>query len=286
MSQPDAVVEHIANELLREGRSTGADSSRANSRAALIDAAFEEFSTKGYEATTVANIAERAGVTTGALYAHFAGKLDLLIATVGLMPVEDVMRSVDEIAALSPDEAVRRLGEELATPPDRRTLLLLDVIVAARRNPRMAAVLRDGLEGYLSATARATEAGAARGLLETALDADDLSRLFGLLNLGMIVFTALDAQPPSAAAFERLVELLVSSAPPGDDATGTIERAPDDESAALARVRTRALAAARAQRELHEAIAGAVDAGHSLRQVGTAAGTSHERVRQVLRQES
>ena len=40
---------------------------------------FEEFTTKGYEAATVAGIAKRAGVTTGAVYAHFAGKLDLLL---------------------------------------------------------------------------------------------------------------------------------------------------------------------------------------------------------------
>jgi AcrR family transcriptional regulator len=285
MSQPDAVVEHIANELLRDGRATG-DSSRANSRAALIDAALEEFSTKGYEATTVASIAERAGVTTGALYAHFAGKLDLLIATVGLTPVEDVMRSVDEIVALSPDEAVHRLGEGLAATPDRQTLLLLDVIVAARRNPRMAAVLRDGLEGYIDATARATEAGAARGLLETAINPDDLSRLFGLLNLGMIVFAALDATPPSEAAFERLIELLVSSTGSGIPGAAPGQAAPEDEPAALARVRIRAQAAARAQRDLNEAMAAAVDAGHSLRQVGAAAGTSHERVRQMLRQDS
>lgn len=286
MSQQDAVVEHIANELLREGRAAGTDSSRANSRAALIDAALEEFSTKGYEATTVASIAERAGVTTGALYAHFAGKLDLLIATVGLTPVEDVVRSVDEIAALSPDEAVHRLGEGLAAQPDRRTLLLLDVIVAARRNPRMAAVLRDGLMAYIDATARVAESGAARGLVAPAVNAEDLSRLFGLLNLGMIVFAALDAPAPSEVAFERLVELLLSSGAPAESGTAADERAPDDDSAALARVRARALAAARAQRDLHEAIAEAVDAGHSLRQVGTAAGTSHERVRQVLRQES
>ena len=67
---------------------------RANSRAALIDAALEEFSTKGYEAATVAAIAERAGVTTGALYAHFAGKLDLLLATVGLTPADEVVDTI------------------------------------------------------------------------------------------------------------------------------------------------------------------------------------------------
>ena len=55
---------------------------RASSRSALIVAALDEFSEKGYEAATVAGIAERAGVTTGALYAHFDGKLDLLLGGV------------------------------------------------------------------------------------------------------------------------------------------------------------------------------------------------------------
>ena len=56
---------------------------RTSSRDALIDAAVEEFAEKGYEATKVSDIAERAGVTTGALYGHFDGKLDLLMATLG-----------------------------------------------------------------------------------------------------------------------------------------------------------------------------------------------------------
>ena len=83
------------------------ESPRANSRAALIDAALEEFSTKGYEAATVAGIAERAGVTTGALYAHFAGKLDLLLATVGLTRPR---RSSTRSSAWSRGRGARRRG--------------------------------------------------------------------------------------------------------------------------------------------------------------------------------
>src|SRR6478735_11145391 len=124
---------------------------RTNSRAALLAAALEEFSTKGYEAATVAGIAERAGVTTGALYAHFAGKLDLLLATVGLTPANEVVDTIVGMVDRPWSEASRIMSHDLATPPDRGTRLLLDVIVVARRDPHVARILRRGLETYLEA---------------------------------------------------------------------------------------------------------------------------------------
>ena len=117
-------------------------SARANSRAALIEAAFEEFSTKGYESATVAGIAERAGVTTGALYAHFKGKLDLLLEVLDMSTPEDVMHSVAGLRGQPWAETAQLLGAGMATAPDRRTLLLLDVIVVARRDPHVAEILR------------------------------------------------------------------------------------------------------------------------------------------------
>jgi len=255
-----------------------AEGSRRNSRAALIEAAFEEFSTQGYEATTVAGIADRAGVTTGALYAHFTSKLDLLLATLGLTPVEDILRSARAAAALPRSEATKRLVQSLSARPDRHMLLLLDVIVFARRDPHVAQILRHGLDRYLGASARANEEAVELGLIDPALAPDDLARVLTLLTLGKIVFGALDGEPPTEPAFARLADLLLRPAGAGAD---------DDDRdlpAAVARVRARAAAAERARRHLHDGIVAAVHEGHSLRRVGRAAGLSHERIRQVLRE--
>jgi AcrR family transcriptional regulator len=227
----------------------------ANSRAALVEAALEEFTTRGYEAATVAGIAERAGVTTGAVYAHFASKLDLLLASVDLTPIADIERLIEQGR---PTATPSLLARGLASRPDPRRVLLLDVIVAARRDPAVASVLRSGLEAYVRASARATGADAA-------------SRLLAVLNLGMIVFAALDARTPPVAAFERLVDALFVAA----DEQGV---PPSD---ALARVAAGAASVARAEDALHERIVAAIEEGHSLRQVGAAAGLSHEAVRRI-----
>jgi hypothetical protein len=209
------------------------------------------------------------------VYAHFTGKLDLLLATVGLTPAEDVVDSIADMAALPWSEVSRIMSHDLATPPDRRTLLLLDLIVVARRDPHVARILRRGLETYLDAMRDANDKGVALGVIDPALRTDELARLFGLLTFGRMVFAALDERPPSDVAFGRFADLLLQSAGADGD---------ENEPVALARVRARATTSARARAALHDSIGAAVDAGYSLRQVGAAAGLSHERVRQVLRE--
>jgi TetR/AcrR family transcriptional regulator, acrAB operon repressor len=52
-------------------------------RSQLRDAALEVFAERGYSAARLEEIAERAGVTRGALYHHYAGKSELYAAAVG-----------------------------------------------------------------------------------------------------------------------------------------------------------------------------------------------------------
>lgn len=71
-----------------------------------MDAAVTEFGRHGYQGGRVERIAATAGVTTGALYAHFGSKEDLFLAVYE----EAVTRTIDEAAILGTDTASRPAG--------------------------------------------------------------------------------------------------------------------------------------------------------------------------------
>jgi AcrR family transcriptional regulator len=243
-----------------------------SARGALVDAALAEFSEHGYEAATVAGIAARAGVTTGALYAHFGSKLELLVAAIGLAsPSEYAATLARAYAALPLGEIAEAFDDDLALSGDRR-VLLLDGIVHARRDPELAATLRRGFEAYLTAMTKVTEEGVAAGVLDPAIAPAELARLGAALSLGNLVLEALGERPPARRALTQLSEAIMRTGRSGSA----------DAEPALALVRARAAAADDATIRLHDAIGAAADAGHSLRRIGDAAGLSHERVRRVL----
>jgi hypothetical protein len=131
------------------------------------------------------------------------------------------------------------------------------------------------MAAYETAMTRATSGGIALGLLDPALRADDLARVLTFLAWGRLVSEAIGAPAPSADAYERLAELLLQSSGATADEGDTPE---------IAQVRARARMVERARRDLAVSAASAIQAGHSLRQVGAAAGVSHERVRQLVRE--
>ena len=241
-------------------------SSRASSRGALLEAALAEFSEHGYETTTVAGIAARAGVTTGALYAHFEGKLDLLVAAIGLASPAELAAAMTRALALPPELRADELGRWWRG--DRRLQLLLDVIVLARRDRDVAEMLRRGLDAYLSSMTSALEVGVAVGVLDPQIAPADLARLGAAVSLGVLVLDALGEAPPGSTSFGHVADALL-----GDPTAGADE---------LARVRAAAAAVEMARERLHDAIVDAAGAGHSLRTIGEAAGLSHEQVRRHI----
>lgn len=60
---------------------------KAATRGKVLEAARRCFDAVGYEAATIRDIAARAGLSTGAVFANFAGKADLYLAVYGHAPI-------------------------------------------------------------------------------------------------------------------------------------------------------------------------------------------------------
>jgi AcrR family transcriptional regulator len=84
-------------------------------RAALIDAAAEQFARHGYTGATLARISQSAGVTSGALTFHFLTKEDLALAVVeaGASAVRSALHEVQQLTTPGLT-AVSRLTQSLA----------------------------------------------------------------------------------------------------------------------------------------------------------------------------
>ena len=75
---------------------------------AILDAAYDIFSAKGYQNSTVDDIAQHAGVSKGTCYQYFSGKEEIFVAT--MQRTLDKLLAEAEDAAEGTNEALARLG--------------------------------------------------------------------------------------------------------------------------------------------------------------------------------
>src|SRR5437764_9669836 len=87
-------------------------------RREIVEAAYEVFSTKGYTATGIADIAERLGIGHGTFYRYFKNKRDVLdqVVDYGVERLLSVLEAEAAAQARTLEEfraQLRRLGERL-----------------------------------------------------------------------------------------------------------------------------------------------------------------------------
>ncbi len=115
----------------------------ADTRDRLLQAAADVFAERGYEGTRVADIAAAAGVSNGALYAHFRSKAELLVAALRTHG----RRVLADMFAADPGRSVTGLlldiGRQLPHRHDAQGYLLVEALVAARRDQEVARPMRD-----------------------------------------------------------------------------------------------------------------------------------------------
>ena len=96
---------------------------KLRTRETIVTVALELFAERGYQQTTVAEIAEAAEVSKGTVFAYFPSKEDIVFADTA--PVcEDLLRRLrDRTPDRSAAEVLRSFMGEHATAPDARRLL-------------------------------------------------------------------------------------------------------------------------------------------------------------------
>ncbi|MDP8928796.1 MAG: TetR/AcrR family transcriptional regulator [Actinomycetota bacterium] len=99
-------------------------------RSNILDAALELFSERGYDATAISQVVERAGVTKGALYHYFQKKEDLLYEIYRTL-LDEQLADLDEIIAKQNDpvQTLREIIEDLVITTIKH---LKAVIVSSR----------------------------------------------------------------------------------------------------------------------------------------------------------
>jgi len=182
-------------------------------REKLIAAAAVVFAEKGYDGAGVAEIARRAGYTTGAIYGRFTGKAQLLLAAIEA-------RSENELDQLFNEhrfegkvtDILTTVGSHLVTDEmGPESALLLEAFVAARRDPEVRLLMQGLLDLRSDRLADLVTEAQATGAIDPALDTEAVVRFCHAVGFGFLLFRAVDIDLPAAAPWEDLIARLVNA---------------------------------------------------------------------------
>jgi AcrR family transcriptional regulator len=186
----------------------------ASVRDRLVAAAAEVFAERGYEGARVQEIVRRAGLSTGAIYTNFRNKADLLLAAVGTAQVDSLFATI-ELAGGTAD-GLRFAGYELPTARRDTRPLLFEAMVAARRDPEVAALLRKRLMKFRSLMAHALAGGHRDGSVASGVDVDAAAEFCQALGMGFLLMEAVGLPHSGDAEWRQFIDRLVGSITPGD----------------------------------------------------------------------
>ncbi len=182
-------------------------------RARILAAAIECFTRSGYDATGVAEICERAGVSKGAFYHHFPSKQAAFLAL-----MEQWLHGVDAPlrAARVPDEVVSeqllglaQIVEPVFSVAQGQVPMFLEFWRQAAKDPEVWQTTIEPYRRFRAGFAALVEAGIADGSLRP-VDPDLAALAIVSLGVGLVVQGALDPSGGDwSQAAEQSIRLLL-----------------------------------------------------------------------------
>jgi AcrR family transcriptional regulator len=196
----------LPNTRRGRGRPPGESAQGAAARARLYDTAIELIAEHGYEATTLRDVANRAGVSVGLLYRYFPSKRAVVLALYDELSAEYAARAAEMSAGKWRDRFLFALNTSLQVlRPHRSTLAALVPVLVGDANEGLFAPAttfsRQRVQGvFLEAVKHATDAPSPEV-------AAALARLLYLAHLAIILWWLLDKTSQQRAT-DGLIALL------------------------------------------------------------------------------
>lgn len=192
------------------------DERKAETRAALLDAAGRVFARRGFHAASVEEVAADAGYSTGALYSNFEGKEDLFLALLQ-REIERQAKGVSEAVAerRTLDERARGGAEYWIEFLDREpelVLLFMEFWAYAVRNPEVRSRFAARYAEVRAALARIIEDGARELGVELARPPEHLATAIDALADGFALQRLADPGSVPDELFADALAMLLEGA--------------------------------------------------------------------------
>jgi AcrR family transcriptional regulator len=198
----------------RRGRRPPPDELVERRRTEIIEAAYEVFSTRGYSASGIADIAERLGIGHGTFYRYFKNKRDILdqVVDYGVERLVSALELETATRATTIDEfrdQLRHIGERLFSlldeDPGIGSVVLLE---ATSIDEEMTQRVMGLLDTFGALGAAFLRSGVERGFLRSELDTESLGRAITALTLpGLFAAVRGEAGPEER---RRYIEAMIS----------------------------------------------------------------------------
>ncbi len=186
-----------------------------HTRTLLLDAAEELFARKGFSGAALEDIADTAGYTRGAIYAHFGGKEELFLALIErhrqrfLDGFADVISSAHRLEEVDVDELAQRWRELMSQGTDQAALGHEFTLFLLRSPEARERVAAQRLETVRWLSDYLTE-GVARLGATLRIPAPTMARVLLATNEGITLASHLDGED----LYRAWLEMIVSSIEP------------------------------------------------------------------------
>jgi AcrR family transcriptional regulator len=187
---------------------------KEQTRARLLQAAAKVFAAKGYFGSAVDDVAEAAGLTKGAVYAHFRTKEALYLA----LTIERGRRQLAEwesqAAHGGPHEQLAWLAQRLIEVALNRNQIAIDLefLTYAARDPRLRRMVREMEEQAAESHGRLLEEIWDQQGYARTISGRDMYRLLSGVGLQMAKESLLDAKADLSGTAQRLLDFITDAA--------------------------------------------------------------------------